>query len=80
MKTMALTEDTVPSVVQSKVASVVARSLPQSSAFTIRHPVAAGGSGPMSTDGVDKTQVGAQAAAAFLLDTATNESPSTFIS
>jgi hypothetical protein len=38
MNTIALTDETVPSAVHSSVRSVVDWSLPQSSAFTIKHP------------------------------------------
>jgi hypothetical protein len=84
MKTMALTEETVPHVVHSKVRSVVARSLPQSSAFTIRQPVAAKWSGLMPADGIstdaeDEAGVCTQAATALLLDRAIMEGLSSFI-
>ncbi len=42
MKTIALTEETVPRLVHSNVPSVVAASRPQSSAFTIRRPAVDG--------------------------------------
>ena len=38
MKTMALTEETAPRSMHSKVLSVVQRSRPQSSAFKMRSP------------------------------------------
>src|SRR5258708_35643750 len=46
MKTMALAEETVRQLVHSKMRSVVCRSRPQSSAFTMRMP------GPQSADAV----------------------------
>ena len=42
MKTMALTEETLPRTMHSRVRSVVSRSHPQSSALTMSRPVLAG--------------------------------------